>query len=163
MFLYHGSNVKVEDPHLINQLRGLDFGAGFYLTSDKYQAERFSQNVVRRTGCGTPLVSIYEFDLISAEKHIDILRFQSADYSWLEYVKDNRLKSYIGKEYDLVIGAVAGDDVLPVILLYLNGQLDADLTIGALKTRNLVDQFCFKSQKALALLKYQHSEVINDK
>ena len=28
MFLYHGSNMAVETPKLIEQTRGLDFGAG---------------------------------------------------------------------------------------------------------------------------------------
>ena len=34
MILYHGSNVEVNDPKLIPTKRLLDFGAGFYLTSD---------------------------------------------------------------------------------------------------------------------------------
>jgi hypothetical protein len=74
-------------------------------------------------------------------------------------VKENRLKRYAGRAYDIVIGKVANDDVLPTLLLYMNGQLDAGLTIGALKTRKLVDQFCFKSERAIALLKYKNAEV----
>jgi len=42
MFLYHGSNVTVEKPHMVIQTRGLDFGPGFYLTTDEKQAKRFS-------------------------------------------------------------------------------------------------------------------------
>lgn len=34
MILYHGSNVEVNEPKLIPTKRLLDFGAGFYLTSD---------------------------------------------------------------------------------------------------------------------------------
>lgn len=34
MILYHGSNVEVTRPRLIPSKRLLDFGAGFYLTSD---------------------------------------------------------------------------------------------------------------------------------
>jgi hypothetical protein len=70
-------------------------------------------------------------------------------------------EQYAGREYDVVIGAVANDDVLPTILLYINGQLDENLTIGALKTRRLVDQYCFKTDKALALLKFQNAEVFS--
>ena len=40
MTLYHGSNVEVNDPKLIPTKRLLDFGAGFYLTSDFEQAKK---------------------------------------------------------------------------------------------------------------------------
>jgi len=160
MLLYHGSNVMVEKPRLLSQKRGVDFGAGFYLTSSRHQAERFSHNVFRRKGEGKPTISIFEFDLNTAEKLLNIRRFNCADYDWLEYVKDNRSNTYTGQEYDIVIGPVANDDVLPTIVLYINRQLDANLTISALKTRKLVDQFCFKSEKALTFLNYQGSEVV---
>ena len=40
MTLYHGSNVEVNDSKLIPTKRLLDFGAGFYLTSDFEQAKK---------------------------------------------------------------------------------------------------------------------------
>lgn len=40
LFVCHGSNVKVEKPKIIISNRTLDFGAGFYTTSDKSQAIR---------------------------------------------------------------------------------------------------------------------------
>ena len=40
MKLYHGSNVKVENPRIITNTRLLDFGYGFCLTSDFKQAEK---------------------------------------------------------------------------------------------------------------------------
>ena len=39
MLLYHGSNIPVKTPKLIYQTRGLDFGAGFYLTTNEPQAQ----------------------------------------------------------------------------------------------------------------------------
>lgn len=42
MILYHGSNVVVEQPKLIEQNRFLDFGYGFYTTTNKEQAENYS-------------------------------------------------------------------------------------------------------------------------
>ena len=35
MILYHGSNVIVEQPKLIRQNRYLDFGFGFYTTTNR--------------------------------------------------------------------------------------------------------------------------------
>ena len=37
MILYHGSNVEVREPKIIVSNRTLDFGAGFYTTSNKGQ------------------------------------------------------------------------------------------------------------------------------
>ena len=38
MKLFHGSNVSVRNPKIIDSGRFLDFGIGFYLTSDFEQA-----------------------------------------------------------------------------------------------------------------------------
>lgn len=41
MILYHGSNIVVEKPKILQSDRRLDFGTGFYLTSSYEQAERW--------------------------------------------------------------------------------------------------------------------------
>ena len=61
MILYHGSNTIVEKPKLVEQNRFLDFGYGFYTTTNKDQAENFSKKIIVRRG-GKPIVNIYEFD-----------------------------------------------------------------------------------------------------
>ena len=43
MILYHGSNVIVDQPKLIRQNRYLDFGFGFYTTTNREQAVNFAQ------------------------------------------------------------------------------------------------------------------------
>lgn len=40
MKLYHGSNVQVREPKILESVRTLDFGTGFYLTSDYEQAKK---------------------------------------------------------------------------------------------------------------------------
>lgn len=59
MILYHGSNMTVEHPMLVPQNRFLDFGYGFYTTTNLAQAESFARKVVIRRG-GTPTVNVYE-------------------------------------------------------------------------------------------------------
>ena len=154
MLLYHGSNVAVEKPRLIEQTRGLDFGSGFYLTTNEAQAIRFSEIVVNRRKSGTSTVTVYEFDIEAAERTLAVLRFKKADIKWLRFITDNRLKSYQGKDYDLIIGAVANDTVMPAIQAFLGGFLNEEATIIALKTSRLADQICLKSEKALSLLRY---------
>ena len=50
MILYHGSNVTVEEPKLIKQNRYLDFGYGFYTTTNKTQATTSSSSKLPNTG-----------------------------------------------------------------------------------------------------------------
>jgi hypothetical protein len=157
MKLYHGSNVAIETPRLIGQTRGLDFGAGFYLTSSQSQAERFSEIVCNRgksRGNREPTVTVYEFDMDTAETQLKILHFYSTDIAWLNFVMENRLKKYSGLEYDVVVGAVANDDVMPTIQALLGGFLTKEGALLALKTKKLVDQYCMKSDTALAFLKF---------
>ena len=55
MLLYHGSYMVVDAPRLIIPQRLLDFGPGFYLTSDFEQARKWAT----RTNC-LKLASPYE-------------------------------------------------------------------------------------------------------
>ena len=62
MILYHGSNVIVSEPKLIPQNRFLDFGFGFYTTTNKTQAIGFADKVYKRRKEGGRIVNIYELD-----------------------------------------------------------------------------------------------------
>jgi len=154
MFLYHGSNVSVSKPQLIEQTRGLDFGPGFYLTTSEEQAVSFSGIVFRRKKSGSAVVNVYEFDMAAAEKTLIIRKFDRADLEWLRFVAENRLKAYQGNDYDMVIGAVANDTVMPTIQAYLSGFINEEATLITLKASKLVDQICLKTNKALSLLNF---------
>jgi len=154
MILYHGSNILVNKPQLIEQTRGLDFGSGFYLTTNEDQAKRFSDIVFKRKKAGSACVSVYEFDMDEAVKKLNFLKFESANVEWLRFVAENRLKTYKGIIYDIVIGAVANDTVMPTIQLYLNNFLNEEAALITLKASKLADQICLKSDKALSLLKF---------
>ena len=52
MILYHGSNVRITEVDLGRSEVGKDFGAGFYLTDSKEQAERMGQ---RKAVCSAAL------------------------------------------------------------------------------------------------------------
>ena len=62
MILYHGSNVVVRNPKLMPQVRALDFGRAFYLSSDFEQAAKWSRTSVLRRGDGVATVSSFELD-----------------------------------------------------------------------------------------------------
>lgn len=55
MIVYHGSNVAVPEPRLVAQNRFLDFGYGFYTTTNRAQAISFADKVTKRPEDGERL------------------------------------------------------------------------------------------------------------
>ncbi|MDR2671047.1 MAG: DUF3990 domain-containing protein [Oscillospiraceae bacterium] len=163
MLLYHGSNMAVEKPKLIVQTRGLDFGDGFYLTSNEGQAKRFADTVVERRGIGVPTVNMYEYDEATAKATLDIAIFPEANVEWLAFVRDNRLKSYTGKPYDIVFGPVADDRVFPTIQALVIKQFTIEATLLALKPFKLFNQYCFTTERALSMLRFVKSIALGGK
>ena len=154
MIIYHGSNVIVSEPRLIAQNRFLDFGYGFYTTTNKAQAVGFAEKLTRRRKSGEKTVSIYEMDEVRAFDECTALRFNSADEAWLNFVSDNRSGNYSGKAYDFVFGPVANDDVYTTFALYTAGVLSKEQTLEALKIKKLYNQLVLCSERALSYLKF---------
>lgn len=154
MIIYHGSNLTVSEPKLVIQNRFLDFGYGFYTTTNKVQAIGFADKVTKRRKEGTPTVSIYEIDEDKAFEECSVLRFDAPDEAWLDFVSDNRAGNYSGEPYDFIYGPVANDDVYTTFTLYTAGVLTKDQTIEALKIKKLYNQLVLTSEKALAFLKF---------
>ncbi|MDR1812730.1 MAG: DUF3990 domain-containing protein [Candidatus Fibromonas sp.] len=158
MNLYHGSIVEVKNPRIIaRKNRGLDFGYGFYTTTNEEQAVNFTKSVMKRTGIATRNVSVYEFDCDKAKLELDILQFKEPDLEWLEFVRQNRFSIYSGNIYDLVIGPVANDDVFPTLQAYLEGIIPAEAAIAGLKIKKLYNQYCFLTERSLTFLKFVNS------
>lgn len=154
MILYHGSNVTVSEPRLVEQNRYLDFGYGFYTTTNKTQAIGFAYKVTKRRKSGERTVSIYEIDEGTAFAECSILRFESANEAWLDFVSENRSGNYSGEAYDFIYGPVANDDVYTTFTLYTAGVLTKEQTLEALKVKKLYNQLVLTSEKALSYLKF---------
>lgn len=154
MILYHGSNVVVSEPKLIQQNRFLDFGFGFYTTTNKKQAIGFADKVYKRRKDGERIVNIYEIDEQKAFIECSVLRFDTADEAWLDFVSDNRSGNYDGEIFDFIFGPVADDDVYTTFTLYTAGVLTKEQTLEALKIKKLYNQLVFTSEKALRFLEF---------
>ena len=154
MLLYHGSNLPVSEPRLVAQNRFLDFGYGFYTTTNKTQAIGFAEKVTKRRKKGTPTVSVYEIDEAKAFAECSVLRFDTPDEAWLDFVSDNRAGTYDGETCDFIYGPVANDDVYTTFTLYAAGVLSKEQTIEALKVKKLYNQLVLTSEKALTFLKF---------
>ncbi len=153
MILYHGSNTIVSQPKLIKQDRFLDFGYGFYTTTNKEQAANFAKKVSIRKG-GNAIINIYEINENDLNNSLKIKDFKFANEEWLSFVSENRKGVYRGENYDVVIGPVANDDVYKTIEVYSSGLLTIDQAIAILKIKKLYNQFVFTSPNAISLLKF---------
>lgn len=163
MLVFHGSNVEVRNPRIINPNRTLDFGPGFYTTTNREQAVDFARRVATNRGVGVATVNIFEISEETAFELCDTLRFQGVDDAWLDFVADHRMGIWEGPEYDLVFGPVANDDVYETLQLYVNGAISRDYTMERLKVKELFNQLVFKNDKALGFLKFVKAEVVDER
>jgi hypothetical protein len=157
MILFHGSNVEVKTPIICPNQRALDFGAGFYLTSNAVQARKWAKIVTRRRRTGISIVSSYQFDEEDL-RLLSVLHFEMANIQWLEFVVHNRKELPKENIYDIVIGPVANDSTLPVINDYMDGVYTNEEAVKRLLPQNLTDQYAFLNNRAIELLKFKESE-----
>ena len=154
MVLYHGSNVPVERPDLNHSKANLDFGAGFYTTSDLDQAKRWALTTTRRRGTGEPTVSVYRVNS-TLWRPMAVQRFSAPDRAWLHYITINRKRLPDDSAWDLVIGPVANDDTQQTIGIYLSGIITEGMCIQLLKPHRLKNQYTFKTERAIATLVFK--------
>ncbi len=153
MLLYHGSNVAVKVPKIIESNRALDFGCGFYLTSDFEQAAKWARLMVLRRGEGSPTVTVFDYDENALS--LNILCFTSPDAEWLKFVASHRTNINLANDYDVISGPVANDNTMPVINMFIAGDYTEDEAIRRLLTQKLKDQYVMKTEKAVATLKFK--------
>ena len=99
MICYHGSDVIVDSPRILDAKRPLDFGGGFYTTTSEIQAKNWAIKVSYRNNTIQKYINKYEFDLEEAKKNLDVIIFDKADEKWLDFICANRNRKYIG-DYD---------------------------------------------------------------
>jgi len=156
MIIYHGSDVIVQKPKILKSNRFLDFGTGFYTTTNKQQALRWAKKVAKRNDTTIFFVSIYAFNKKEADRKLRVLEFKEPDEKWLDFVQKNRNGIHTD-DYDIVSGPVADDNVYLSIKLFETGVLNKEETIKRLKIRRLYNQILFHSEKSLEYCQYKTS------
>lgn len=154
MKIYHGSLVVVDKPEIRKSDRFLDFGYGFYTTSNFEQAKTWCDKLCKRNNVKSGYITEYDFDFEVAKRQIEIIEFAGANQKWLKFVCDNR-KGKCYKEYDLVMGPVADDSVFEVVRFYELGTYDLQETLKRLKVEKLFNQILFHTEKSLKFLTYK--------
>ena len=159
MIIYHGSDVIVDMPKILDSKRALDFGGGFYTTTSEEQARKWALKVGYRNNTKYKYISKYDFNLLDAKEELVVICFEKADEKWLDFVCNNRNGRDTG-DYDIVIGPVADDKVYRVVVEYENGDIDKALALTKLKTETLCDQILFHTEKSLKYLKFIEVEEV---
>ena len=159
MVLYHGSNVEVRNPQIIPSKRLLDFGMGFYLTSDFEQAKKWAIRTTNRREEGQPTISVFVVEERAFDE-LSILKFEAANKEWLRYISTNRTDKSAKDSYDVVIGPVANDQAIRTVNNYIKGYFTEDIAIQLLLPQNLKDQYTFKTENALSKLKFSEVKFV---
>ena len=158
MRLFHGSLERVEVPRIMPRelYRPLDFGAGFYTTTDFEQASRWARiRLERNPNADIGFVTAYDFDeafMVSA--CLNVKKYDGVSSEWLNFIAVNRLQCNVEHGYDIVIGPVANDRVYTVLNMYEGGFIDEAEAMKRMKAYRLADQVLFHTQKSLQGLRY---------
>ena len=152
MKLYHGSLEVVVKPEIRQSNRTLDYGSGFYTTTDYAQAEQWAKRRIKNNK-GRAYVNIYEINIKTVRK-ANTLWFDSPSEDWVDFVYSNRNDKNFTHEYDHVYGPVANDRVYAQFALFEAGLIDKQTLIRELKTYTLVDQLLFHTPQALKALTF---------
>ncbi|GHV81991.1 hypothetical protein AGMMS49991_05490 [Spirochaetia bacterium] len=152
MKIYHGSYIQIQEPVISVSNRLLDYGNGFYTTTDINQAVRFTEKFLRSGK--NRILNYYEFDYDRAVKELSIREYSKANEDWLTYIVANRSGRGIDSDFDIVIGPVANDRVYTVVESYELGDYTAEEAIMRLKAFKLTDQIVFKCKKSLQYISF---------
>ena len=150
MTVYHGSYTTITTPTIILGKNTKDFGPGFYCTIIREQAERWAKRYQ------SPIINTYTVRMNTA---LNILEFSDMTEEWLDFIIDCRH----GKphNYDIVIGAMANDQIYNFIADYIDGVITREQFWSMAKFKYPTHQINFCSQAALRCLDFVSSEEVS--
>ena len=152
MKVFHGSAIEVKVPEIINSKFTKDFGEGFYCTKLKRQARR------RAMRKDTPTITIYEY---TPDKTLSILDFKDMTDEWLDFIVNCR--KGIPHHYDIVIGAMANDQIYNYIEDFIAGVITREQFWVLAKFKYPTHQICFSTEASLRCLSFVESETVGKK
>ena len=163
MIVYHGSTEIVKLPKIIKTDKGRDFGAGFYTTDIKEQAERWARRKAlseRRFSMDSKAVlNIYEFD-DDAYKTLKTFHFPDSSLDWLDMIVKCRKNANYTHGYDIVSGKIANDNVGETVMYVLKDVMRPEDAIEKLKFEKINNQICFCTEKSLKYINFKEAREV---
>jgi hypothetical protein len=150
MKVFHGGSTVIEKPEIIISKFPKDFGEGFYCTKIEEQAIRWASRY------DTAVVSIYEY---IPNKKLNMLVFEEMTEEWLDFIVECRSG---GKHnYDIVIGAMANDQIYNYISDFIDGIINREQFWVLAKFKHPTHQVSFCNNKALETINFIESKIIS--
>jgi hypothetical protein len=148
VIIYHGSNVEVPNPRILQNGFYKDFGYGFYCTNIEKQAKRWAL-----TKKGNSIVNKYSY---VPNQNLKMCRFENMTDEWLEFVVNCRRG--ILHDCDIVEGPMADDQIWDYVEDYVLGTISKQAFWELVKFKYPTHQIVFCSIDALKTLKFEGSE-----
>lgn len=141
--IYHGSYCKVTEPKILEGKYTKDFGKGFYCTLLSEQAEKWAKKY------DTPTINMYEYN---ENTNLKIKNFTLMTEEWLDFIVNCRNGE--NHEFDIVIGAMADDQVYNYITDLINGTITRSAFWELAKFRHPTHQIALCTEEALKCIKF---------
>ena len=148
--IYHGSNVEVSTPRILQNGFYKDFGYGFYCTNYEKQAKRWAM-----TRKGASIVNQYEY---IPNNELKMLQFDKMTDESLDFIVDCRRG--IEHNYDIVEGAMADDQIWNFVEEFVNGKISRNAFWELIKFSYPTHQIVFCTEKALKTLVFEGSKTL---
>lgn len=151
LVLFHGSKYGLKSITINGARNNCDFGNGFYL------GETFKQALSFVVGNKESSVYSFTFDI----KDLNILTFKT-DIEWVlaicyyrgkleQYKNSSIIKNIINKinKADLIIAPIADNRMFNIMSLFVNGDINVNVTLHSLSASSLGKQYVIKKEQAL--------------
>ncbi|MBR1628432.1 MAG: DUF3990 domain-containing protein [Lachnospiraceae bacterium] len=148
VIVYHGSNVEVAEPRILQDGFYKDFGYGFYCTKLEKQAKRWA--ISRK---GDSVVNRYRY-FENSELHRKL--FQGMTDEWLDFVAECRYGN--SHDYEIVEGPMADDQVWDFVEDFYEGRISRAAFWEIVKFNHPTHQIVFCTEKALKTLEFEGSD-----
>ena len=110
-----------------------------------YQSVDYAQETIsRQNPAGGRLLKKKMHAVKSMER-----RFEKENEKWLDFVCACRKGQPLNKEYDIIIGNVADDDVFKTVDMYFRGLWDKEKVLDELRYYKMNNQICIVNQETL--------------
>lgn len=149
MTVYHGSYTTVKYPDIRKSKNTKDFGSGFYCTIIREQAKRWAKRY------DTPMVNTYT---VRMDTSLNILEFKEMTEEWLDFIIACRHGE--PHSYDIVIGAMANDQIYNFIADYIDGIITREQFWIMAKFKYPTHQINFCTPAALKCLEFVSAEEV---
>lgn len=149
MEIYHGSYIAIPVPEIKTGEFTKDFGDGFYCTGLKRQAEKWARRY------DTPIVNRYDYQ---PNDKLKTLCFEEMTDEWLNFIVACRNGE--PHDYDIVIGAMADDQIYNYVADFINGVLTREQFWVLAKFKYPTHQISFCTPEALKCITFKSYEEV---